>query len=377
MLDLGDYFNLHETTSHAAIAYLDRLQPNEKFSRNQWQMLGICCIILAGESSGWLFVSVCLSICIVYVSIRCCCCCCCYCCYSWRVRTVYVMFCAAKYNENEEHVPELLALQNITQQEIPQEELLKYELWALQRMGWILCARTVPAFLSCYQQLGSAFEADVVALLGDQSAPPGASPAAEIDRLDRIARKQCSNLATMVALDVRFKSFPCSQVAAAVLFVSRRCLGLTLGDVWPSELVVMTRYAVEDLASLVLLIDKASDEITRWVQSNKGEMPAEHTTPTNTTPTKTSDVSESATSIHPSKSTADPAVLGKKSLKYSFDSDEAKSALKNAAPVQTGAMNDNLSPISIAEHFEGTRPVLAVKQEAAAVRAVGGSDSAV
>ena len=46
---------------------------------------------------------------------------------------------AAKYNENEEHVPELAALQGITQQHIPREELLKYEMWALQRMGWILC----------------------------------------------------------------------------------------------------------------------------------------------------------------------------------------------------------------------------------------------
>lgn len=51
MLDLGDYFNLHETTSNAAIAYLDRLQPNEKFSRNQWQMLGICCLIMAGKEA--------------------------------------------------------------------------------------------------------------------------------------------------------------------------------------------------------------------------------------------------------------------------------------------------------------------------------------
>jgi hypothetical protein len=49
ILDIGDYFNLHETTSHAAVAYLDRLQPNEKFNRAQWQMLGIACIIMAGK----------------------------------------------------------------------------------------------------------------------------------------------------------------------------------------------------------------------------------------------------------------------------------------------------------------------------------------
>jgi hypothetical protein len=50
---------------------------------------------------------------------------------------------SAKYNENEEHVPELAALQGITQQYIPREELLRYEVWALQRMGWILCGEFV------------------------------------------------------------------------------------------------------------------------------------------------------------------------------------------------------------------------------------------
>jgi hypothetical protein len=46
---------------------------------------------------------------------------------------------SAKYNENETLVPDLASLQNITQQVIPREELLNYEIWALQRMGWILC----------------------------------------------------------------------------------------------------------------------------------------------------------------------------------------------------------------------------------------------
>jgi len=48
MVDVCEYFTLHATTTHAAIAYLDRLQPNEKFSRFEWQMLAICCILIAG-----------------------------------------------------------------------------------------------------------------------------------------------------------------------------------------------------------------------------------------------------------------------------------------------------------------------------------------
>ncbi|KAJ1442964.1 hypothetical protein B484DRAFT_389735 [Ochromonadaceae sp. CCMP2298] len=39
MVDVADYFNLHLTTTHAAIAYLDRLQPNEKYTRFEWQMM--------------------------------------------------------------------------------------------------------------------------------------------------------------------------------------------------------------------------------------------------------------------------------------------------------------------------------------------------
>jgi hypothetical protein len=47
MIDVCHYFNLHPTTTHAAIAYLDRLQPNEKFSRFEWQMLAIACILIS------------------------------------------------------------------------------------------------------------------------------------------------------------------------------------------------------------------------------------------------------------------------------------------------------------------------------------------
>jgi hypothetical protein len=49
MVDVAEYFNLHLTTTHAAIAYLDRLQPNEKYSRFEWQMMAICCLIISSK----------------------------------------------------------------------------------------------------------------------------------------------------------------------------------------------------------------------------------------------------------------------------------------------------------------------------------------
>ncbi len=91
MVDVAEYFNLDITTTHAAIAYLDRLQPTDKYSRYEWQMMAICCIIIS-----------------------------------------------AKYNEREEDVPPLRKLEEITQQRIPNEVILNYELWALKRMSWKL-----------------------------------------------------------------------------------------------------------------------------------------------------------------------------------------------------------------------------------------------
>lgn len=99
MVDVCEYFHLHITTCHMAIAYLDRLQPNEKFSRFEWQILAIACIIIA-----------------------------------------------AKYNEMEEHVPGLKRIEEITQQEIPNDTFLYYELWTLKKMGWKLNGKAFSIF---------------------------------------------------------------------------------------------------------------------------------------------------------------------------------------------------------------------------------------
>jgi hypothetical protein len=91
MIDVCSFFNLHETTSHAAIVYMDRLTPNEQFSRVEWQMIAVCCILIS-----------------------------------------------AKYNEKEDDIPDLASLEQITHQSLSNEAILNYELWALKRMGWKL-----------------------------------------------------------------------------------------------------------------------------------------------------------------------------------------------------------------------------------------------
>ena len=47
IMDVGEYFSLHPTTTHSAVAYLDRLHLSG-FSRHEWQMLAISCILIAG-----------------------------------------------------------------------------------------------------------------------------------------------------------------------------------------------------------------------------------------------------------------------------------------------------------------------------------------
>ena len=79
--------------------YMDRIQPNEKFCRYQWQLVAICCLIVS-----------------------------------------------AKYNECEEHVPSLRSFVNIINHPIPKEVELQYELWLLKQIGWRLNGNT-PTYL--------------------------------------------------------------------------------------------------------------------------------------------------------------------------------------------------------------------------------------
>ena len=51
---------------------------------------------------------------------------------------------SSKYNECEEHVPDLVRLREITQQSLTNETVLNYELWALKRMGWKLNGECMP-----------------------------------------------------------------------------------------------------------------------------------------------------------------------------------------------------------------------------------------
>lgn len=204
ILDLGEYFDLHSTTSHAAISYLDRIQPNERFCTFQWQMVAICCITVA-----------------------------------------------AKYNEMEEDVPDLHSLGGIIEQDIPYNVALDYELWVLKQMGWKLNARTPLAFLSCYTCVGVVSPAEVAA-------------GVEFKEINSMVIKHASILANLCILDMQFKAYPASLVAAAILFLSRKNVGLA--EPWRQELSQLTNSDPVSFLHIVGELETAAADILARLQ---------------------------------------------------------------------------------------------------------------
>jgi len=167
---------------HAAISYLDRLQPSEKFTRPQWQMLAICCILIA-----------------------------------------------SKYNECEEHVPDFATLEAITQQPMRNETVLSFELWALKKMAWQITIRTPISFLTCYLMRAEGLES-----IGECLAPGAECFGKSRADLNVDLRKKAYSFATKILLDSRFKKYLCSDISIAILLYTRNVCDIS--PLWTSEL---------------------------------------------------------------------------------------------------------------------------------------------
>jgi cyclin-A len=209
MIDVCEYFLLDITTTHAAIAYLDRLQPNEKFSRFEWQMLAISCILIA-----------------------------------------------SKYNECESAVPDLSTLEEITQQRITNDTLLNYELWALKQMHWKLNARTPISFLATYFVGGLVSSTDTFDLNQQENQDTDMNEDRD-DRLEieKLVHGQAKQIAQNCMLDNSFKHFLASDLAAAIAYIARyRC---QISPVWNST---MTQHVGDvNKASIKEIIDLLID----------------------------------------------------------------------------------------------------------------------
>lgn len=215
MIDVCEYFLLDCTTTHAAIAYLDRLQPNEKFSRFEWQMLAISCILIA-----------------------------------------------SKYNECESAVPDLATLEEITQQSITNDTLLNYELWALKQMHWKLNARTPMSFLATY------FVGGLVSSTDEQKEEETDMNEEEDDaqEIEKLVHGHAKQIAQNCMLDNSFKHFLASDLAAAIAYIARyRC---QISPVWNPSLTQhvgdVNKLSIKEIINL--LMDR--DDLT-VVDTNK------------------------------------------------------------------------------------------------------------
>jgi len=128
-------------------------------------------------------------------------------------------------------VPDLQTLEDITQQPIPNETVLNYELWALKKMGWRLNARTPLAFVASYIVVDVTTAADVC---WDTAR---ASPYTREALATRIGDELYA-MASFTLLEAQLKQYKASDLAAAMLFFVRRALGVQ--PVWPPELTAMT-----------------------------------------------------------------------------------------------------------------------------------------
>lgn len=198
IVDVCRYLRLDMSTTHAAISYLDRLQPDESFSRLEWQMLAITCVVIA-----------------------------------------------AKYGEREDDVPTLANLEEITQQPIKTSQILNYELWALKRLSWEMDAFTPHSFTTVFTQLGIVFRGDVFA-----------EPSSQSDGGETILRhliKTMGSLAIETAIEPRLKRLPASQLASALVYMARRQHGVQ--PWWRPELERLTHTDLSTVTAVVNEMD--------------------------------------------------------------------------------------------------------------------------
>jgi hypothetical protein len=159
----------------------------------------------------------------------------------------------AKYNEMEEDVPDVYSFSGILGHDIPASVALDYELWVLKQMGWKLNARTPISFLHTYNCQGLVYPSD----------PFESGMQCSIETLKTILSKQYSLLCTLCTLDVRFKCYPASIVACAVVYVSRKRLGLA--HPWRKELTACTGVVFDDFSEVALLLESASSSLLAQV----------------------------------------------------------------------------------------------------------------
>lgn len=184
MSDVGEQCRLHNSTVHVSVLYLDKIFRSRDIPRGQWQLLATACISLA-----------------------------------------------AKYEEAEEHCPQIPDLLHLTKLSNAGHTSLTFregELEVLRYLGWRL--RAVPAIhvVGYCLSKGACFEDDTW------------QQRALIEKIPKYVKKYADFFCNLTLQEYSFQQYLPTQLGAAIIYASR--VALHLEPRWRPELVRLTGY---------------------------------------------------------------------------------------------------------------------------------------
>jgi Cyclin, N-terminal domain/Cyclin, C-terminal domain len=192
MSDVGEQCRLHNSTIHVSVLYLDKIFRKMDVPRHQWQLIATACISVA-----------------------------------------------AKYEEAEEHcpqIPELLQLTKLVNAGHTSLSFREGELEVLRCLGWRLRAFPALHVVGYFLSKGACFVDD-----NWQGRPL-------IEKIPKYVKKYAEFFCNLTLQEYSFQQYLPTQLAAAVIMASR--VELQLEPRWRPELVHLTGYEESQLVDI-------------------------------------------------------------------------------------------------------------------------------
>lgn len=189
MSDVGEQCRLHNSTVHVSVLFLDKIFRSRDIPRGQWQLLATACISLA-----------------------------------------------AKYEEAEEHCPQIPDLLHLTKLSNAGHTSLTFrdgELEVLRYLGWRLRATPPIHAVNYFLQKGATFVDDTW------------QDRALIEKIPKYVKKYADFFCNLTLQEYSFQQYLPTRLGAAILYASR--VALQLEPRWRPELTRLTGYEESEL----------------------------------------------------------------------------------------------------------------------------------
>lgn len=192
MSDVGEQCNLHTTTVHVSILFLDKIFRSREVPRSHWQLMATACLSIA-----------------------------------------------AKYEEAEEHCPPIPDLLRLTKLNAVGHTSLTFregEVEVLRYLGWKL--RAVPPLhvIGYFLAKGAVFNDDTW------------QGRALIDKIPKYIKKYADFFCNLTLQEYTFQQYLPTHLAAAILLASRVALQIT--PQWRPELTLLTGYEESEIKTV-------------------------------------------------------------------------------------------------------------------------------